>query len=70
MKTNMTTIRDARRIVGEWAGTYEMADDVQDAVARALVAHCGGFSDRGCELTEELSESFDVVAAIDKAEGR
>ena len=68
MTANMTTISEAHRIVGEWAGSYEMSEEVQDTVARSLVKHCGGFTDRGCELTEELSESFDLLAEINKAE--
>ena len=68
---HMTTVRDAMRIVSGWTARYSPvpADDVIEAVARALVQHCGGFTDRGCDLTSELRESFGMDAAIAKATG-
>ena len=70
MNTNATSIRDARRIVRGWAGTSELSDSVIDVVARSLVDHCGGFTGRGCDITDELTESFDLWAEIDAAEGK
>lgn len=59
MRTTITTIVDARRIVADWTENYleQPTAEQAEAAARALVDHVGGY---GNELTPELSDSFDL----------
>jgi hypothetical protein len=63
MEHKITTIRDAERVIRDWAERYlEQPTDAQvEAAAGQLVAHVGGY---GNILTAELSESFDLDAAL------
>lgn len=55
----ITTIRDARHLIGNWTErwTQQLTDEETDRAARDLVKHIGGY---GHAVTEENAATFDL----------
>lgn len=60
MKTQITTIADARRLVNSWTESFneQLTNDEVDTVARALVEFIGGYEN---EYDSETTNFFHIL---------